>query len=284
MVAVLVGCGSRVSDRAPGSEPARIVSLAPSVTEALFAVGCGGKVVGVTDFCSHPPEVAELPRVGGFLDPNYEQLLLLEPDLVVLMHEHTGVKRFLKQNGIAYRQVDNRSVTSIAEGIRAVGSACGADRRADSLAASLMAAVQVAAGATGARPGVLLCVGRQDLGAGSIVQVFVAGGGSFYHELIGAAGGRNVLGDSSGAYPMVSVEAIMRMNPDIIIDVVPSLGSSTVDEVAADWDRLADVAAVSSDMVFCLTGSHVSIPGPRLTLLLSELKTTIAAYRAHAAG
>ncbi len=280
----LPGCTSDSRSPDSGQPATRIISLAPSITETLFTLGCGDKVVGVTDFCTYPEQARRLPKVGGYVDPNYEQILALEPDLVILMKEHAEVFTFLERNGIDYEKVDNHDIRSILESFRRVGERCGARERADSLVRALRTALDSTPVPHGPRPRVLFCVGRQDMGGGGVSRAFVAGRPTFYHELIRAAGGPNVSADSTRQYPMLSAESVMRLAPDIIIDAVASMRNLDTGRIAADWEQLNTVPAVRDGMVFCLAGSHVTIPGPRIVLLLEQLDEVVSVWRtAHAA-
>lgn len=273
----LATCGGRDGERRAGGSADRIVSLVPSATEILFAVGCGDRVVGVTDYCAYPPEATALPRVGGYLNPSYEQLLSLRPSLVVLMREHNAVREFLDQNSIAYLLTDNTSLSGIAETVESVGSVCSGSSAADSIA-RVVRALAVPDTSPGARPRMLLCVGRQDIGSGSLAQIFAAGAASFYQELMAHAGARNVLDSASSAYPMLSIEAVMRLDPEIIVDVVATMPGVSTAHIEGDWQRLTDVTAVREGRVLCLSGSHVTIPGPRLTQLAGDLRDIVRRY------
>lgn len=278
--ALLLCCGCVHEQRTSRGEPraARIISLAPSITETLFALGCGERVVGVTDFCTYPEAARHLPRVGGYVDPNYEQILTLEPDLVILMKEHASVVEFLTKSGIAYAKVDNHDIGAILESFRLIGQRCGRPDRADSIVGAIRSALDTTS-LDAPRPSVLFCVGRQDMGGGSVSQAFVAGRSTFYHELLRAAGAENVIADSARQYPMLSAEGVMRLAPDIVIDAVASMQSLDTARIAADWQRLSTVPAVRNGMVFCLAGSHVTIPGPRIVLLFEQLKEIVAIWR-----
>ena len=109
---LILGCGDTADDVVPAAAddaaPQRIVSLAPSLTETLFALGLGDRVVGVTRFCAYPPEVLELPRVGGHLDPNFEAIVSLEPDLVVAIPSSRESGLRLESLGISVLEVDQK--------------------------------------------------------------------------------------------------------------------------------------------------------------------------------
>jgi iron complex transport system substrate-binding protein len=275
------GCGQHVSATPANATPQRIISLAPSITETLFALGCGSRVVGVSSFCTHPPEATRLPTVGAYLDPNFEAMLRLKPDLVVLMREASKVAQMLQANGIRTLGIDNHDVSAILESFRSIGDACGRQAAADSLVGATARALSDTVRG-GARPRIMICVGRGDIGSGSVSQAFFAGPRTFYEGLMRAAGGANAITDSLVAYPALSGEGIIRSSPDIIIDLVADTGGVTHERIVADWGQYTLVPAVRSASVYCLTGEYVTIPGPRIGLILDDFKRIVAQYRATA--
>lgn len=184
--------------------PERIVSLVPSVTETLFALGLGGRVAGVTEFCTYPPEAAARPRVGSYASPSLEAVAALAPDLVFASADMTrpaAVSR-LEALGVPVYVVYPRSLAQTAWTLRAIGAVAGAPDAGERLAAELEAAVRrVEAAVSGrARPRVLLCV---------MVQPLVAAGpGTLADDLIAAAGGRNCVPPGPAAYPNWGPEAL----------------------------------------------------------------------------
>lgn len=184
--------------------PERIVSLVPSVTETLFALGLGGRVAGVTEFCTYPPEAAARPRVGSYASPSLEAVAALAPDLVFASADMTrpaAVSR-LEALGVPVYVVYPRSLAQTAWTLRAIGAVAGAPDAGERLAAELEAAVRrVEAAVSGrARPRVLLCVMVQPL--------VVAGPGTLADDLIAAAGGRNCVPPGPAAYPTWGPEAL----------------------------------------------------------------------------
>lgn len=274
--ALFVACAkpdSRTSHQPP---PQRIVSLAPSITETLFALGLGDRVVAVTTFCDYPPAARALQKVGGYMDPSYETILRIEPDLVVLMSEHTVVQRFLRARRIPLLRIDNHDIRGIVRSFRLIGEACGRTEAADSLVNVVRTELAAAASdTTGPAPRVLLCVGRDNVGSGRISRVYAAGCSTFYDELLRAAGGVNAYPDSGIQYPHLSAEGVVAMAPDIVVDMMASMDDASRGTVRGDWERLTVVPAVRSGMVFCLTGKHLTIPGPRIVMILRDLRRIV---------
>lgn len=272
---ILAGFAFRDGSPEPGSgsaretSAARIVSMAPNITETLFALGLGDRVAGVTRFCAWPPEAREKPSVGGFIDPNYERIVALRPDLVLLLPEHATVIDHLGELGIRCEVVRNRTVDDILWTIGRIGELCGREAQADSLAGDLRRRiVAVRAGAGAGKPKVLISVSR-DFGAGTVSRVYAAGPGTFYDELIGYAGGVNAYVGPPVAYPVLSAEGLISLDPDIIIDLVPSGQADGLGPEA--WSGYGSVAAVRNGRVHVIDAEYAVIPGPRFILFLEEL-------------
>lgn len=254
--------------------PHRIISLSPHVTEIIYALNLQDRLVGVTDFCKYPAEAHQKPHVGGFLNPNFEAIATLKPDIVFLLPEQQNVKNYLNQLKIAYRVVNNKTISDILQSIRIVGETCNAENQAKQLIDSLKSHIRAIEKLTRnlPRPKVLLTIGRT-LGSGTLADIYAAGKNTFYTELIRIAGGKNVLSDEIVAYPLLSGEGIINLNPDIIIDIIYGAGVDSLQESTAkqDWNSLVQVNAVKNGSVFVINDSYAVIPGPRFIQLLDTL-------------
>jgi iron complex transport system substrate-binding protein len=256
------------------STPRRIVSLAPSVTEVLFEAGVGPRVVGVTSYCSFPREALVLPKVGGYLTPSYEALLALNPDLVVTLPEHADLEPRLTALGLPILRVDHRSLEGIVRSIEQVGERCGAADNARTAADALRHRLAVLERmAASPRPRVLICFGRAD----DFRRLTAAAPGTIHDDLITRAGGANVLTSSAIAYPVLSAEGVMRLDPDVIIE----FSSAAVDASALrrQWDRLNALKAVTSQRVYVFTGPMLSVPGPRFVRFAETIARSIRGDR-----
>jgi iron complex transport system substrate-binding protein len=254
--------------------PRRIVSLAPSVTEVLFEAGVGPRVVGVTSYCRFPREALALPKVGGYLTPSYEALVALQPDLVVTLAEHADVEPRIRALGIPILRVDHRSLEGIVRSVEQVGERCGlttrAKRAADALRETLASAKRLVAAT---RPRVLICFGR----AGDFRRLTAAAPGTIHDDLITQAGGVNVLTSDTIAYPTLSAEGVLRLNPDVIIEF--SSGTADATALRHQWSRLDSVRAVRANRVYVFTGEFLSVPGPRFVRLATTIARAIRGER-----
>ena len=261
----------------------RIISFAPSITETVYALGFQEHLVGVTDFCNYPPEAVQLPRVGGYIDPNYEQILRLKPEVAILLKEHGPLIAFFEKHHTKVVKIDDENLAGILSSFSMIGAACGNRSRGDSLAKMVDSALKTPLSSIKKRPKVLFCVGRDKPGSGTIGKVFLAGPRTFYSELIDRAGGENAIADSTFAYPSIAGEGIIHLQPDMIIDVMASNESIDPERVNADWYELAMLPAVKTGAVYPLTGKYVSIPGPRIVYIFNDLHRCIRDWEARIA-
>ncbi len=276
VVGSLVARSLLVEDASPPEPPSayrRIVSLAPSVTETLFALGLGDRVVGVSKFCKYPPKVAGLPKVGGMHDPNVEAVVTLQPDLVVMLIEHERSVPVLKQLQLRCLVVNHQSIEGLFQSITTIGRECGAEPAAERLTADLRRRMQRIAEKTAGRPRPrVLCAIDRTLGQGKIEDVYVAGNDGHIDRLLTMAGGQNAYQGPEMPFPVVSMEGILKMDPEVILDLSAGLAAPEMpdDQVLADWLQLAEVDAVRNGRVYCLREQYITVPGPRFILVLER--------------
>jgi iron complex transport system substrate-binding protein len=267
LVGVLaIGCaasGCTHEKKSQGGAVARVVSLSPSTTEAMFALGAGSLLVGRSRYCDYPPAALALPQVGGYVDPNLEAILGLRPDLVVGARGPAGPKleATLNDHDVATFFPETESLAQIDAMIIALGARIGhaadADREVAALDAREAGITQSVAALPKVR--VLLVFG--------VDPIVVAGPGGFPDELIARAGGVNVV-DVGPAYPTLAVERVMALAPGVILDASSAHGSEQITPDAPGW---REVGAVRAGHVVSLTGEAVLRPGPRISDGLAEI-------------
>lgn len=256
------------------AEPRRIISMSPSVTETVYLLGLGSKLVGVTRYCDYPEAAKELPKVGGYVDPNYEVIVALRPDLVILLTSHDAAARELKQLGIATLTTPHRTVEDVHEMIRLIGEACGAQEEAAAVLGTLEKRTESVRETVKdrPRPRVLVCIGRETE-SGRLAGMYVAANDGFYDKIVEMAGGVVACRNGSVPYPQVSVEGVIQLNPDVIVDLVSRIepDGRSIEELARHWDQLRVVKAVRNGEVHVVAGDHALRPGPRYIQFLEEL-------------
>ncbi|MGO8748131.1 MAG: ABC transporter substrate-binding protein [Thermoguttaceae bacterium] len=240
----------------------RIVSLAPSVTEILFALKSEDSLVGATDHCDYPPQAANIERVGGFGAPNLEKLLALSPDLVIAAGlEREEIADVLRRSGIRVLNVRTRNFEELFDAIRQIGEAADKPQQAEAVITGMRAELEAIAARNGAerrgqRPKVFVEIGEHPL--------MTAGGASFLDDLIVRAGGVNVAHEISETYPSINPEKVIEWNPDAIL--VAPMGRPG--DAAVQLSRRigwADISAVKGGRV--IDDIHPDLlfrPGPRL--------------------
>ena len=264
LLGILTGLAILAAPAAAEPVPRRIVSLLPSLTEILFAVGAGDQVVGVTTHCTFPPEAQQgRTQVGGYVPASMslERIVGLGPDLVLAFDDatQTPVVAELRRLGLRVEAVAVRSVDDVAAAIRRVGELVGRRQAAERVAGEVLASIdrihrRLAGIPEEARPQVFYAVWHDPL--------MTAGRRTFTHELIELAGGRNIFGDVDREYFVVSFEEMLERDPEVILGadshgLIPSLADGT----RPIWRH---VQAVRQGRAYGIDGDVVSRPGPRL--------------------
>lgn len=248
--------------------PQRIVSLAPSVTEILFALGAGDRVVGVSTYCDYPPEAAGVDRIGTFLQPNVERILAKRPDLVIGVPSpgNRGSVERLEELGLPVLIVNPERIADILQAVREVAGAIGVPEKGAALVERIeaeLAAVEARlAGAP--RPRVLMLVGRSPF--------IAAGAGTYQDEIITRARGDNLAAASREAWPAVNLEFIVARAPEVIIDT--GMGSEESPDRAsalAFWRDFPTVPAVRDGRVYGYRAYELLRPGPRVAAALATV-------------
>jgi iron complex transport system substrate-binding protein len=266
LVAVLTSLAISTQAATP---PARIVSTSPSITETVFALGLGDRVVGVSSFCRFPAAVARLPKVGSFLRPDTELIARLRPDLVVVHAGPNDVRRQLATLGIRSVSVDRGTLASVYSSIKAIGTAAGVADRANTLVAQLQRQLDAVRASAARRPPkkVLVIMGRQP---GTLSDLIAVGRGSYMNDLVTLAGGVNVLDDPKlPDYPHISMETVIRLQPDLIVDA-GDMGDTVEEHVRRQpaterlWTQQTNVRAVQRKAVHAVTSDAFVVPGPRV--------------------
>ncbi|MHB1034756.1 MAG: ABC transporter substrate-binding protein [Pirellulales bacterium] len=282
VVAIFAACGWAKSRLHTSDEPVagdarpcrRIISMAPSVTETLFALGLGDRVVGVSQFCDYPPRAKAIAKVGGYFDPNFEAIVSLKPDLVVMLVEHEESQPAFKELGIRTLVICHQNVEGTLASLTTVGRVCGAESAARRIVTDIERRMERIRRRTAGLPAprVLFVIDRP-AGGKTLGDVYVAGSDGFIDRLIVLAGGRNACPAGTVRFPVVSAEGILHMNPDVIIDLVRGVSAAERDKaaIAADWEILPEVNAVKNHRVYVFDDDYAVRPGPRFILLAEKL-------------
>lgn len=261
---IALGCGA-----APPGPPVgvahRVVSLAPSVTEVMFALGVGDRLVGTCGQCNYPEAATRLPRVGGYLAPSVEAVLGARPDLVVAVPSpgNREAVRAIERAGVRVLVVQDRTLADLWAQVRALAAALDVAEAGERLVADVTARLEAVRRRVADLPPtrVLLVVGHSPL--------IVAGRGTLQDELLTLAGGENVAADAGAVWPQLSLEVVVARAPEVILDAAMGTEEGGRQLFAA----LTTVPAVQSGRIVPLRGDALLRAGPRV----AEAAATLAA-------
>jgi iron complex transport system substrate-binding protein len=255
--AALCLCVLALAPAANAAASMRIVSLAPSVTETLFALGAGAEVVGVSQYCDYPPQALALPRVGSFLTPNLEAIIALRPTLVVGLELSSDVRQIRALNSMGYPVllVSDDSLQEIETSIEKVGARIDRRNDADRLVARIQA--QIAAiqeRLASVKPvRALMLVGHQ--------PIVAVGSGTYLDELLRIARADNIAAAVGEQWPHLSMEFVIAMRPEVILD-----GAMGSDLASSDdfWEKYPTIPAVRDHRVYGYAEDPMLHAGPRV--------------------
>jgi iron complex transport system substrate-binding protein len=251
----------------PGA-PQRIVSAAPAVTETLFALGLGDRVVGVTTHCRFPAEARKKAKIGGYMRPSLEAIVALRPDMVITERGPSNLMTQLAGLRISAVEVDFKTLPDILASFQKIADAAGMPERGAALRNSITGQMDQIRSRVKAyeRVKMMFVVGRT---AGTLTGIIVVGGASYLSELMGIAGGVNAFADSTAAYPKVTLEEVLARDPDVILDRADMGDQSAATEaqkraVINLWRTYPTLKAVKRDRVVFGIPDIFFVPGPRI--------------------
>lgn len=284
MAVIPAGCAQEGSDdESPGGEVTlvdlmerevtiagtveKIISLVPSNTEVLFALGLEDKVIGVTDYCNYPPEASSKESVGGFADPSIEVILTLEPDLVLAGSLHQETVARLEERDIPVLVLEPQSMEQVYETIHTVGTAAGAENRAKKVVSEIRKQIdgvekKLAALAEDEKIPVYY-----ELYFDPLMSI---GNHSFIHEVMTAAGGKNIFADINDNYPTVSPEAVAARNPRVILYPDDHGTAEMVSEQFYARPGWVEISALKEKRIFGVDSDLFNRPGPRMGQAVQE--------------
>jgi iron complex transport system substrate-binding protein len=250
--------------------PKRIIGLAPSLTEILYFLGLGDRVVGVTQFSSFPPEAALKPMVGSYVNLNVERIIDLSPDLVIATRDGNERRdvELLEQAGIVVYVVNPRNVGDLIETIKDVGSLCGVTQRAKAQSHKLASRVDRIVQKTGSLPKPLVFVQIQ------LKPIMTVNRDTFHHDLIVLSGGRNMTGDEPITYPRISLEEVIRRKPEVIL-ISSMERQGRFEKARQEWFKWSSIPAVQTGRVHLIDSDLIDRPSPRLIEGLETMATFV---------
>lgn len=268
-ITILLACGlpimAKTAEDQLGREirvpddPKRIIALAPSITEIIFALGQQDRLKGTTQFSNYPAEAAKLPKVGSYVRLDLERIVALNPDLCIAIKDGNpkGIIDRLQSLNIPVFAVNPRNLESMIQTIQKIGSILNASQKANTLVKDMRSRIQqvdALVSRIDRRPRVFIQIG--------ISPIISAGTNTFIHELIVRAGGLNVAAGNR-AYPHFSREQVLALAPDVLI-ITSMARSGAFEKAKADWNRLSHMPAVREKRIYTVNSDVFDRPSPRL--------------------
>lgn len=277
---------------ASAGPPSRVVALAPNLVDLVFELGAGDSLVGVSEYTNFPPEARDLPVIGALMNMNFEAIRALSPDLVLALPGQSDAVRKLSALGIDSLVVKSDDLADVRAGALLAGERLGRSDRAREVVAEFDARLEALRGSAEERrsrgaPRVLFVVGRNP---GTLQGLYVCGSGNFLHEMLELVGASNAMGDTATPWPLVGKEAVLALDPDVILDSSSAAGDGTPDPAhEAAWKTLPALRAVRESRVRNYRDDRLMIPSPgvleaaeRLAILLDETTSGVTRRGARA--
>lgn len=246
--------------------PKRIISLAPSVTEILFALGLQEEIAGVTDFCDYPEAALNKPKIGGFINPSIEKIVSLKPDLIIGTREGNRMETIHRLSGLGFSVflIDSKSFDGVIRTIGNIGEIVGRQNESRRITRDMMARKEYVLAHTRSlpKPKVFFQVGY--------APIITVGRGTTADDLIRLAGGKSISEHESLNYPIYSIETILSKAPVIII--MSSMGSK-IDclNLVKTWQNWKSIPAVKMNAIYVIDSNLVDRPTPRIVKGLETL-------------
>lgn len=253
------------------STPKRIISINPAATEIIYSLECEDRLIAVSNFCDYPPQAQEIAKIGGDINPNFERINALRPDLIILQGRCENVVDFCEQKQIEYINIQLRNTEEFYHNIKWLGEKLECQNEAETLCNKIRKELEtIRAKVSGLKKRkVFFSLYRTP---GTLTSITTIGPETFLNELIDMAGGVNIFNDVKQDYPVISKETLLKRQPEIIIE--PYSHSKDETSVLNDWRNLEGLKAVENKNVHVVDADIMLKPGPRVVkaaLILAKL-------------
>jgi len=250
----------------PADRSGGVISLVPSATEILFELGAGDRLIGVSDFCTHPSEALDLPRYGGFLNPSTERIISSGAEAIILVYTAQKLIQACRDTGMQVVTVKTNNLHDMDAAITALGELVDRQAEAATLGSRIHDEIEAVAASVpqGSSPSVVVIVDRAP---DDLKRLFVAGPDSLLDDLLTRVGARNAFSDAPRMYPMVSLETILARRPDVIIDLRPLErgGAGSFEKAEGLWNESGILSPQGPiEAVHVLEATDLTVYGPRL--------------------
>ena len=248
--------------------PQRVVSMAPAITEIVFALDKGATLVGVTKFCDYPAAAAKIAKIGGLLDVNMEAILALNPEIIIAYPEQYGQVKFLESR-IRVLVVKHQTLSDLFSSLQTIGGALHAEAAAKGMVAAMQKKLAAIAAKKngGEKMRVLIIAGRN---ADQLKNMYIVGKNDFLNELLEIAGGVNAY-QGGVNYPNISLETVIALDPDVILEISAHYEGIRDEKVYELWRPFTMLKAVRSRNIKIIKKSYWLRPGSRVVQIAEEL-------------
>jgi len=279
---MFIGCSEKeISDKAiscsvSNKSNLRILSLAPNITSMICAMGHKNDLVGVTRFCVYPDmDKDKIPNVGGYLDFSLEEAMRTNPNIVFLSKNHTSAKEAFESTDVKVCVVGITTFEDIPKTIVDIGNAIGEPLKAEELLKTFNNSCTKIKEKTNhmyEKPKVLICLGR-DYGTDQMGRIYIAGNTSIYEGALEVCNAKNVFTDKGIENPALTLEGIMELNPDVIIEITPNYDelSVSVGQIIKDWNVAPKINAVKNKRIYVLSDREASVPDQDFYKIVDKL-------------
>ncbi len=254
----------------------RIVSINPAATEILFELGCQDKLIAVSDFCNYPPEIENIDKVGGVINPNFEHISVLNPDLIIIQGKCDNIVDYCRHKEIEYININLRNISEIYHGINDLGEILQCQETANTLCRKIQKELEAVKDQLDSanKKKVFFSLYRMP---GTLTNITTCGPDTFLNEIITIAGGHNIFSDLKQDYPVVSKETLLKRQPEIIIETYSHSTGQDSDfaDVFECWPVLDKLDAVQNGNIHMVDSDLVLRPGPRVGQAALELARII---------
>jgi iron complex transport system substrate-binding protein len=243
----------------------RVICLAPSIAEIVFALGAQDRIVAVSGFCDYPPEAKTIPEVGSYLNPNFERILALKPDLIIYQGKFKKMAQFCQANALTHLNVKQHVIEDTYVAIQHIGDKLDRSLEARAMCEAIRSELTNIHNAVKTDKPVPVFVSMFRT-SDSFTNLATIGPDTFINELIEIAGGRNIFDDVTSRYPKVSKESLLKRHPQAIFEI-QSISNNTPEyreKIIKSWDRFSSIPAVRNQNIHFLANGVLTIPGPRL--------------------
>jgi iron complex transport system substrate-binding protein len=248
----------------------RIVALAPSINEILFALGKGESVVGNTTYATYPEASKKIPKVGGYFSVSLEKIVALKPTLVLLQRNNLALKPKLEKLGIRTELIRISSLDDLKAGIMRIGELTYTKQRAAEIIEEINDAVKSTVGILKGKKILIVFGVNFDLKK----EVFISGNHLYFADIIRASGNQNAFAEETSKQPVISMEGIIALNPDIVYILAHRVKEKETSQLIVPWLKLP-VTAARAKTIYVTTQKYAGMPSQRVVLFIRDFKEVL---------